>query len=412
MLESVGVVIRIAKNTYRWEGPDKVVTKVEELRQKANNDLFVIPEDFRTPVDRKTGRPKMSQSQESDGTTKGSRKEKSLGVLSQRFVQLFLLADQGFVSLEKAALQLMASTPSSSEKVAISPAQGDPDKLMKTKVRRLYDIANILSSINLIEKIHTGKRKPTFRWLGPEQAKFFSQENRSSPARRPAAKRGATSSVESSIATQLGGSAQKRRRTFAGHVNGEENDNPFDAETLATLKRLLDTFPPNFRLKWQQWIESAQDMLRTGEISVSTARDGVDTLLGRVQPKKPTEAEVIATLSSAMAQARAANSGNSSTSTQSPTQGEAQAAALGKASESHALSAYWKDERNVEEYMKRAREAGPEFEEKAHQWLKELRKWQSVYKTYQYQAMSRFSSAPGTATGAAASQQQPPPLSK
>ena len=37
------------------------------------------------------------------------------------------------------------------------------------KVRRLYDIANILSSLKLIEKVHirgtTGK-KPGFKWIG------------------------------------------------------------------------------------------------------------------------------------------------------------------------------------------------------------------------------------------------------
>lgn len=35
------------------------------------------------------------------------------------------------------------------------------------KVRRLYDIANVLSSLNLIEKTHQSEtRKPAFRWLG------------------------------------------------------------------------------------------------------------------------------------------------------------------------------------------------------------------------------------------------------
>ncbi|XP_039063843.1 E2F transcription factor-like E2FE [Hibiscus syriacus] len=38
---------------------------------------------------------------------------------------------------------------------------------MRTEVRRLYDIANVLSSMNLIEKTHTlDTRKPAFRWLG------------------------------------------------------------------------------------------------------------------------------------------------------------------------------------------------------------------------------------------------------
>ena len=44
------------------------------------------------------------------------------------------------------------------------------------KVRRLYDIANILSSLQLIEKVHihsiqTG-RKPGFRWIGIDPDKL------------------------------------------------------------------------------------------------------------------------------------------------------------------------------------------------------------------------------------------------
>ena len=38
------------------------------------------------------------------------------------------------------------------------------------KVRRLYDIANILTSLEMIEKVHVQEgrgRKPAFRWVGP-----------------------------------------------------------------------------------------------------------------------------------------------------------------------------------------------------------------------------------------------------
>lgn len=38
------------------------------------------------------------------------------------------------------------------------------------KVRRLYDIANVLTSLDLIKKVHVREergRKPAFKWLGP-----------------------------------------------------------------------------------------------------------------------------------------------------------------------------------------------------------------------------------------------------
>lgn len=42
------------------------------------------------------------------------------------------------------------------------------------KVRRLYDIANVLTSLDLIEKVHVREergRKPAFKWLGPVEFK-------------------------------------------------------------------------------------------------------------------------------------------------------------------------------------------------------------------------------------------------
>ena len=41
------------------------------------------------------------------------------------------------------------------------------DKQLKTKVRRLYDIANVLASLRLVEKTQQpDTRKPAFRWKG------------------------------------------------------------------------------------------------------------------------------------------------------------------------------------------------------------------------------------------------------
>jgi transcription factor E2F7/8 len=69
---------------------------------------------------------------------KASRREKSLGVLSQKFVQLFLNSEHGVVSLEPAARRLLEEDTFNDE------------GQLKTKIRRLYDIANILCSLNLV----------------------------------------------------------------------------------------------------------------------------------------------------------------------------------------------------------------------------------------------------------------------
>ena len=46
-----------------------------------------------------------------------------------------------------------------------------PEAVMKTRIRRLYDIANILQSLHLIQKVQIteshGARKPAFEYIGP-----------------------------------------------------------------------------------------------------------------------------------------------------------------------------------------------------------------------------------------------------
>lgn len=46
------------------------------------------------------------------------------------------------------------------------------DRQLKSKIRRLYDIANVLSSIGLIEKVSASTilKKPVFRYTGPKCA--------------------------------------------------------------------------------------------------------------------------------------------------------------------------------------------------------------------------------------------------
>ena len=48
---------------------------------------------------------------------------------------------------------------------------GLPDAIMKTRIRRLYDIANILQSLKLIQKVQVtemhGGKKPAFQYIGP-----------------------------------------------------------------------------------------------------------------------------------------------------------------------------------------------------------------------------------------------------
>jgi hypothetical protein len=151
VLESVEVVSRKAKNRYVWYG----VTRLPQALQRQymlgppHNDKS--DDEDSDSSDREADVPKVGAA-----TKRTSRREKSLGVLSQKFVRLFLHAQCGVVSLESAARRLM------------DESSIDENRL-KTKIRRLYDIANILCSLNLIEKTHLadGSRKPAFKWKYP-----------------------------------------------------------------------------------------------------------------------------------------------------------------------------------------------------------------------------------------------------
>jgi hypothetical protein len=81
------------------------------------------------------------------------RKERAMARLTQRFSQLLMQSPNGAIELEDAAVKLLGPS-----------AEGEKSK---SKVRRLYDIANIMCALGLIAKANMDKAKTWFRWLGP-----------------------------------------------------------------------------------------------------------------------------------------------------------------------------------------------------------------------------------------------------
>ncbi|KAK9052433.1 hypothetical protein SSX86_029062 [Deinandra increscens subsp. villosa] len=181
ILESVGVMTRRAKNQYTWKGFNAIPHALEELRKQASNENYKVSQICRsvTVVDENDSRgPSNLNNSYTDRYTKSSgsfksdisyntsysvcsilhwsesnRKEKSLGLLTQNFIKLFISSNADLISLETAATALLGDVH-------------DPTA-MRTKVRRLYDIANVFSSMDLLEKTrHPESGKPSFRWLG------------------------------------------------------------------------------------------------------------------------------------------------------------------------------------------------------------------------------------------------------
>ncbi|CAL5043529.1 unnamed protein product [Urochloa decumbens] len=201
VLESVGILVRRAKNRYTWLGFGGVPAALKELKERALREMSgspVLPpmEESSTAnlsddeddekledVDEDAESEKLSQSQSIDNTSdkpdapgcrlrSDHRKEKSLGLLTQNFVKLFLTMEVETISLDEAARLLLG--------------EGHAESNMRTKVRRLYDIANVLSSLNLIEKTQQADtRKPAFRWLGQAKPKQENNVGNAVPPARP-----------------------------------------------------------------------------------------------------------------------------------------------------------------------------------------------------------------------------------
>ncbi|KAL2340852.1 hypothetical protein Fmac_008792 [Flemingia macrophylla] len=168
VLESVGVLARRAKNQYTWKGFSAIPAALQELKDEGfkenpascdgSNDSSKMSDD----EDEEETFPKLDAESQNDKENPDStaaaksiktenRREKSLALLTQNFVKLFICCNFEIITLDEAAKLLL----------------GNAHKIMRTKVRRLYDIANVLSSMNLIEKTHaTNTKKPAFRWLG------------------------------------------------------------------------------------------------------------------------------------------------------------------------------------------------------------------------------------------------------
>ncbi|KAK1438864.1 hypothetical protein QVD17_04676 [Tagetes erecta] len=164
ILESVGVMTRRAKNQYTWKGFNAIPHAIEELRKQTSNENYKVPQicSSETVVNENDSRgPSGSNNSYTDRYTKSTgssksennRKEKSLGLLTQNFIKLFITSKSDIISLDTAATALLGDAH-------------DPTA-MRTKVRRLYDIANVFSSMDLLEKTrHPESGKPSFRWLG------------------------------------------------------------------------------------------------------------------------------------------------------------------------------------------------------------------------------------------------------
>ncbi|KDO33601.1 hypothetical protein SPRG_19231 [Saprolegnia parasitica CBS 223.65] len=143
ILESIHIVSRKRKNLYNWHGLKSLPTTIHEMKARYARTPEALIEEF-------VGC--------SGGDYKSRRRGKSLAQLSQLFVKLFLDKEHIIIPLDLAAKELIERD---------DPRGEIGGNVLKTKIRRLYDIANVLVSVGLIEKVLVPHcRKPLFRWFG------------------------------------------------------------------------------------------------------------------------------------------------------------------------------------------------------------------------------------------------------
>ncbi|NXN35457.1 E2F7 factor, partial [Rhinoptilus africanus] len=186
VLESLHLVSRVAKNQYCWHGRHNLRQTLKTLQEAGElqyGELMTFFQHKEQDLEYKCGERKketipdtqdksLVDFSEPDCTSASanSRKDKSLRIMSQKFVMLFLVSKTKIVTLDIAA------------KILIEETQDTVDhSKFKTKVRRLYDIANVLTSLGLIKKVHVTEergRKPAFKWIGPVEFPVKTNEPR------------------------------------------------------------------------------------------------------------------------------------------------------------------------------------------------------------------------------------------
>nr|XP_048691664.1 transcription factor E2F7 isoform X3 [Caretta caretta] len=202
VLESLHLVSRVAKNQYCWHGRHSLSQTLKNLQEigelQKYEEQMTYFQHKEQDLEYKFGECKKETFLDSQdrqlfdfseadcpSASANSRKDKSLRIMSQKFVMLFLVSKTKIVTLDIAA------------KILIEESQDAADhSKFKTKVRRLYDIANVLTSLGLIKKVHVTEergRKPAFKWIGPVEFSGNSDELRTdvpTSAALPELKRG------------------------------------------------------------------------------------------------------------------------------------------------------------------------------------------------------------------------------
>lgn len=157
ILEAIDVVTRVKKNTYRWHGLEGLHAFFANMQKVALAERSSAS--TAAAVAAATG-------EASTMSTATGHKSKGMAMICKKLLEMYLVTGRTEIGLAEAAEEVLG---------ALSPAEeADPEnraKVMKTKVRRMYDIANVLATLGILTKENVGStsvsNKPSFRWVYP-----------------------------------------------------------------------------------------------------------------------------------------------------------------------------------------------------------------------------------------------------
>ncbi|XP_033006588.1 transcription factor E2F8 isoform X2 [Lacerta agilis] len=156
VLESLHMVSRLAKNRYSWHGRHNLKKTLQILKKVAEENNY--SQQIELIKRRQYEEEPEGDDQKIQSAAKHVRPNDHTDIC---FVELPGMEFRAVVNLEVAAKILIGED---------HVEYLDKSKF-KTKIRRLYDIANVLSSLELIRKVHVTEekgRKPAFKWTGPD----------------------------------------------------------------------------------------------------------------------------------------------------------------------------------------------------------------------------------------------------
>ena len=200
ILESVGVVIKKSKNTYVWMGTDVMNGNLGELQEEA---IARFPEDA---LEAGLITAEECAKYKASPPPTESIHHKTLNRLTQQFLHVFLVGHKT-MSLPEASDKIHGSQSTMIELAKLGGWDGVDDgtglgmhkaasKGLKTKIRRLYDVSNVLFHLNWIVKlspaIHQPKlqndiapllleRRPQYKWnydMTPKQIRAAFLQNK------------------------------------------------------------------------------------------------------------------------------------------------------------------------------------------------------------------------------------------